>query len=60
MKAHDTTVRNELAVEIKATLNLRHPMNNVNKSQATVLAANKGSMETGYININRNQNGSGE
>ena len=60
MKADDTTIRNELAVEIKTTLDLRHAMNNVNKAQAAVLAAEKRSMETGYININRNQNGSDE
>ena len=56
MQTHDTAVCDKLSIQIETPLNPRHAVNNVNKTQAAMLAAVKRPVKTGNININRNQN----
>jgi hypothetical protein len=56
MKADDATVRDELTVKFETTLNPRHAVHNMYKTQAGMLASEERSVETGNINIDWNQN----
>jgi hypothetical protein len=57
VKTNNTTVSNELTISIEASLNHRHTMNNINKTQAAMLAAVKRPVPAGDIHVYRNQNG---